>query len=538
MRLNRLNVFRPNAAWLYQKQEVVAYSFSDDFARSDGAIGNDWDASATWAILSGVAKNTPVPNATNVFASVGGFEGTYVNGVAPGWTVVGVGSEETTIVHGGVSAQRLATTGVGQKIQHMFSTGLTVNEFYIGKIYAYPVDTAVSLAFYINDHGSGLFHTDYVGWGVQGVWNEMHAIGLATATGWFMNAVVNKTAITIFDDFSVHKLPFTDLIATRLTTTSNIDVSVDVTKPDKQLGVTGIIACLDDKDTPTTYLLAYIDCNNKIHLRKCVSGASTPLITPVNITYVAGKTLRLVKSGTSVGVFYDGVQKGDTITVSDVALYNNKRHGLFSADQSVSLDNLEMITPDGDGGLATPAVGTNNIFAIGDSITAGGLGDGWVYYLTETLKTRTGNMWFEKPLRWAEGGMDTAEAVTKVDGQLTARSETPTYILILLGTNDFDVIEADWKDDYRYILNALHTKWASTPIYCAKSYRDGSVLVVNPWIDDLIAEHTDYLFDGGDIADVLEGNEATLTYDGLHPNVAGHTLIGEYMATVLGYPEA
>lgn len=142
--------------------------------------------------------------------------------------------------------------------------------------------------------------------------------------------------------------------------------------------------------------------------------------------------------------------------------------------------------------------------------------------------------WTERPTRYAAAGLTTAQAAAAIDAELASRTDTPQHVLILLGTNDLgELVEADWKTDYRYILDAIHTKWSTAQIHCCKSYRMGSVLQVNPWIDDLVAEHPTYLFQSYDLADTIQGNEATLTVDNLHPNHAGSIAIGNAIATIL-----
>ena len=48
------------------------------------------------------------------------------------------------------------------------------------------------------------------------------------------------------------------------------------------------------------------------------------------MTYAAGRVLRLVCSGNSVSVYYDGAQVGSTVTVSDAGIVSNVNHGKFS----------------------------------------------------------------------------------------------------------------------------------------------------------------------------------------------------------------
>jgi len=545
MRLNRLNVFRPSGALHQRKAEAIQYSFFDDFARDDGAIGNGWHAGLTWAISSGKVLNSPIPG-SNIFPNgVGGFEGTYAGGKAPGWNTVGgtSQSEETIIVHEGVSAQKITVASNSTALQKIFSNLFTIGDWYSFRAWAYP-DVNVNVEHFINDttatHGDGLVLN------FANTWNEHSVIFKPRGKGWFEKSTVGGAATVIFDDFSINKFTFTDLIATRETSISDVDISIDATRGSLLMSNVGIIANLDSNTNPLNYLMAFVRYHNNYNnnlcsviVDKCVNGVTTNLINVGNLSYGAGRTLRLVKDGTSVGVFYNGTQVGDTITVSNLSVLNNKIHGMFSVHGSDTIDNVVITNTEDGGGLKTPVVGTNNIFGIGDSIMAcGGSTDSLVYHTAATVQERTQNAWFQLPTQYAVGSLTTAGAATNIDGQLAGKNETPTYVLILLGANDLSVTEADWKTNYRYILDAVHAKWPSTAIHCGKSFRQSGALPANQWIPDMIAEHPDYLFGGFDLADVLDGKTDIYTSDGLHPNHDGCVAIGEQWATVLGYPAA
>ena len=231
------------------------------------------------------------------------------------------------------------------------------------------------------------------------------------------------------------------------------------------------------------------------------------------------------------------LKKGGTITVSNMSLLNNKRHGIFSVYAGNTIDNVSITNVVDGGGLTAPLVETNNIFAIGDSITAmGGTTDYYPIHIAAAIQARTGNAWFAKPESYAVGSLTTVNAAAAIDGQLAGKNNTPTYVLILLGANDNNTSEQDWKTAYRYILDAVHAKWQSTPIHCGKSFRQSTGLAANAWIPDMIAEHPDYLFGGFYLGDIFDGHTDIYTDDGLHPNHDGRVAIGEQWATILGYP--
>ena len=103
---------------------------------------------------------------------------------------------------------------------------------------------------------------------------------------------------------------------------------------------------LDDAATPANFLVAYHDGTNAT-LLKCVAGTYTSVITAV-AAYAANKTMRVVKDGTSVSLFYNGAKVGTTQTVSDAGIISNTLHGLFSTYASNILDNFSVF-PRGNG---------------------------------------------------------------------------------------------------------------------------------------------------------------------------------------------
>ncbi len=108
----------------------------------------------------------------------------------------------------------------------------------------------------------------------------------------------------------------------------------------------GLVLCLDDAATPANFLIAYHD-GTKAHLEKCVAGTYTSLISAA-AAYSANATLRVIKDGTSVDLFYNEVKVGTTQTVSDAGIKDNTIHGLFSTYPGNTLDNF-MLFPRKEG---------------------------------------------------------------------------------------------------------------------------------------------------------------------------------------------
>jgi lysophospholipase L1-like esterase len=197
----------------------------------------------------------------------------------------------------------------------------------------------------------------------------------------------------------------------------------------------------------------------------------------------------------------------------------------------------------------TPTVDIG-LFAVGDSITTTSIdatdNKGWPLHLVDVVRTATGLNVAEQPTRIARGGCDVAEMASVIDAELgySYRNKAATKIMVYLGANDitdshgWPLNETTWKTNYRYILNALHTKWATTPIYIGKSYRNDAIMltrlaILSGWIDDLVAEQA-YYHAGLDGRDVFTGHPELLA-DEVHPNHDGCVAMGNAWKTIIGY---
>lgn len=144
-------------------------------------------------------------------------------------------------------------------------------------------------------------------------------------------------------------------------------------------------------------------------------------------------------------------------------------------------------------------------------------------------------------------GITVANFASDIDTRLATITGTPQVVLIHLGSNDLsgELAEATWKNGYRTIISAVHTKWPSANIYLAKPVRlagnppnapVAAVATMHGWIDDLVAEHPDYLAVGIDETHLENGDQySTYFADVTHPNLAGYAQSAALWKTALGY---
>lgn len=157
------------------------------------------------------------------------------------------------------------------------------------------------------------------------------SIGVALWTIRFTSNVIGpRTAAAQYgeiDNASCVPLTLPSLLSTRAYASADCDLSVAVTRTAGTQA--GLCARLDSAATPANFIIAYETGAGRVKVDKCVAGVYTNIIDGA-VTYAAGRVLRLVCSGNNVSVYYNGVQVGSTVTVSDAGIVSNTRHGLFS----------------------------------------------------------------------------------------------------------------------------------------------------------------------------------------------------------------
>jgi lysophospholipase L1-like esterase len=156
------------------------------------------------------------------------------------------------------------------------------------------------------------------------------------------------------------------------------------------------------------------------------------------------------------------------------------------------------------------------------------------------LSDRTG---LQEVPRIGVSGRTAATAQAAIDAELAAYIFTPYYILCNLGANDALALpaQATWKANYKYVLQAMHVKWATAQIYIMRPWRQGTDAACNSmatWIGELVADAdlTGYCHLGPDERVFLKSsdNGASYTADGVHPNRAGHYVTAQQWQTALG----
>jgi len=291
-------------------------------------------------LLSGVSVNPLFTGVTcpAIVPTVGptelltnpGFEGTYdteASGidVAPGWSNSGLdtgtdtASKETSIFHGGSASQKFVNDAANEGIAHDANV-LATGKWYQISLWAYRNSGGSSarmrdtiLATLID---TGLFAT-------TGAWSQ--AIGTGRSTGAGSLGVQGSAGWNgQVDDASCMEIDFASMLTSlgSLTGRDGTYICKPTAAACTQVGMA--IGYLDVNNL----VLAYIDrVSLTAKLIKRISGTWTSVIS-ASFTYSAGAELKVIISGTSYSLYYNGTQIGTTQTISDTLGY--EVHGFNS----------------------------------------------------------------------------------------------------------------------------------------------------------------------------------------------------------------
>lgn len=301
-------------------------------------------------------------------------------------------------------------------------------------------------------------------------------------------------------------------------------------------------------DTDNTWRLDCAQAAGTIKLYKRESGSDAEQDAGKTQTFTVGTPYRIIVRCDSVLIrtYVNGTCKhvvsdayGQLAVVGKVEGFATGAHlAIWPLGSEGQYLELERIFNNFDG---------SNVLAFGDSKT-GGSGDvsngtGFVPYLLDSILSTTGKMWHERPQRLAGGGYTIALWRDAIDAQLllSQYTGTPNYILWNLGANDVGALplEAAWKADAQYIIDAFHARWPSAHIYFMRPWRRSYLTECNTvagWYGDLVTSNSTFCHLGPDERVFLEGGDdgATYTGDGTHPNHAGYLLTAAQWKTILG----
>lgn len=306
----------------------VLVPFSDDFSDTD----NRWTG-AGFAVGSGVATITPTLGAE--ILTNPGFDSN-----TTGWT-----AENCTLasIAGGQAGNCLEITRTAEASQQARATKTVT------------AGNWILITGYVKSGTSGNESAQLLLQDAAGVYTVRSQPGITSSASWaqivgsgrvgevsanFKFIKNSATAGTmLFDTGSMKALMLATQFASVQAGTPNCTVQVKITRTANTQA--GIVVNLDSSASPANFIIGYLDATGNAKLDECVNGSYTNKISAA-VTYGAGKILKIVKSGTSCSLYYDGAQVGTTQTMT---ANTNTRHGLFSTYASNSFDDFSLTTP-------------------------------------------------------------------------------------------------------------------------------------------------------------------------------------------------
>jgi hypothetical protein len=271
----------------------------------------------------------------------GAFEAPYTSGLANGWTKAGtpVVAEETTIKHGGSSAQRLTGDAAAEGVSQ-YKTTLS-NCFGLWEACLYPTENNFQVS---PAAGTGaLSHLQVDAAFTLNQWNHFRTTNRITGSGnrgFLVTQVAAGTSNFYMDDFVFKQITLASCLGTVKTTATG-----DVTARTKMSGLAavglnsrhfgGVMTNINDVAAPTSFVIGFHD-GAYAGLLKCVLGSFTSLISSA-VAFVAGAEIKVEKTGgTTFKLYYDGVKIGTTQTVADAEIVDNLSHAQFATDAQVT----------------------------------------------------------------------------------------------------------------------------------------------------------------------------------------------------------
>lgn len=293
-----------------------ATQYVDNFSASEGSsLSSSWDFTGTWAIG---ANNTAVSAPTlgaELFVN-GSFAADTNWTKGTGWAIAsGTGN------HSG------ATQGIISQ-----AVGAIGNWYHLVWDIASISGSTAAAAFGAATNAGNTYNAPQSGI----ITNKYQLTG--TSLG-FLGAANTVCSI---DNVSAKQITTSHLFATRTFPNLSCRQTVRVTMVNDTR--CGLVGWMDDYSNPLNYITA-THSGVAVHLIKVVAGVPTVLVSSTT-TYVANAVLELrgARSGSSlsVGVFYNGVQRGTTQTVSDAGIISNTRHGMMNSYSGNSLKDYRI----------------------------------------------------------------------------------------------------------------------------------------------------------------------------------------------------
>jgi hypothetical protein len=281
-------------------------------------------------------------------------------------------------------------------------------------------------------------------------------------------------------------------------------------------------------DDNNRYLVRCSQAGGTIRVYRVQAGVETELTGGTTTqTWTNGTQYRIVVKfvGTSIRVWVNTTNKN----VATATSFNQSATGVKSAGGATT-SNLIAWPYNISAPMTLPEDTNAYRYFVGFGDSKSSVGQ-WQRYFEQYLEIQTGDRWREiRGLATSGFTMSSWASAIAARLALISASPAPEFILFNVGANDVAAlpVEATYKANLRTVLRALHTKWASTPIFMMDVGRlgeDADCTTISGWNAAVRAEpeFAVYVFQGPNEQGFLKGadNYTTNTWDGIHGNRAG-----------------
>lgn len=316
---------------------ALPYTF-DPSGLGNGALPSPWVGS-TFAISSGVIVNTPTLGSE--LLPDPGLEGNYTGGVNDNLTKGGTPTcTQSADVHGGSKAQEIAADTAGQYLW-AYSAAVEAFEWYLASSWAKRTAGTGYLNLVLLQTGQfpATCGASLVAAAYTQYWASALSVDAVNAMFVF-TPIFASSATVIVDDISFKKITKSSTYA--LLESNTADVVVKVRTPglhaswpdDTHIGA---IIRANALTNPNNWILGYVkrrlngNTLGVAGILKCVNGTISNVLSDTIVTLAANADIELRASGTTIQLFYNGVQVSTDKTVSDASISGNTKIGIFSA---------------------------------------------------------------------------------------------------------------------------------------------------------------------------------------------------------------
>ena len=296
----------------------------------------------TWSVVSGAAKNSPILSGVELLTDPG-LEATYTTGKCNSLSRAGASDPilaESADAHGGTKAQQFTGVVANNYLYWALRAGAAGVWNYFSVYAKRTLGTAGNTNVCLSQANSLPDGVQFVAITSDTYLQYKTSVISTDTSNIYRRPVYTQSSsnwdTVIVDDGSHQTINFSSLYSLLPPTQSDVVVKVQpsalVAGDATQFG---IILRSNSDASNCIFVMYYQKANSptigNVAVVKKIGSTYSSVLVGTAITLAADVWLEVRASGSTIKVFYNNVQKGTDLTVSDAELINNKQHGIFSA---------------------------------------------------------------------------------------------------------------------------------------------------------------------------------------------------------------